>query len=112
VQTDIKLAFDTAYGRNWEEPASVSVVSDVDTQSLAYALDEQGYAVWDSTKLDDRVVVLIDELTKVPSKYSKLIRYTVEELVRIGELGRGETMATDTLRKVHLVKSLGGTIIR
>ena len=112
TETDIKLAFDIAYGRNWKDPVSASTLSDTATQDLSYALDEQGYAVWDSGRIGDRVVVARDELVKVPAKHSRLIRYTVEELVRIGELGKGETMPTDALRKVHLVKSLGGTIVR
>ncbi len=88
------------------------MLSGTATKDLTAALDGQGYAIWDSANLDDTVMVVKDDLVKVPAKHSHLIRYSVEELARIGELGRGEDMATDDLRKVHLVKSLGGTIVR
>lgn len=112
VEAALKLGFDIAYGRNWKQPVNASMLSDTATKDLTAALDSAGYATWDSAKLGDTIVVVKDELVKVPTKHSHLIRYTVEELVRIGELGKGEDMATDDLRKVHLVKSLGGTIVQ
>ena len=111
VESDLKVAFDIAYGRNWQAPTRVEPLSKPDTRSLTNSLDTQGYAVWDSARLDDTIIVIRDELIKVPTRHSHMIRYSVEELIRIGELGKGEDMSTDDLRKVHLVKSLGGTII-
>ena len=112
VENDIQIAFDIAYGRNWKQPLSVESLSKGNGKALASAIDANGYVVVSSDRLDDTVVVVKDPFVKVPAKHSSLIRYTVEELVRIGELGRGEDMTTDNLRKIHLVKSLGGTIIQ
>ena len=113
TQNDIGLAFDIAYGRKWWNPIQVSsLTKDKDSKSLGYMLDKQGWAVVDSKRLKDRVLVVNDELVKVAPKHRKLPRYTVQELVRLGELGKGAAMTKDNLRKVHLVKSLGGTIVQ
>jgi len=48
----------------------------------------------------------------VPPMYDGLARYTVEELVRIGEAGEGMKLTVGDLRRVHLVKQyLGGTVV-
>ncbi len=114
VENDLQLAFDIAYGKNWKQPPNaISLsISKGNGKALTAAIDANGYAVWNSDRLGDTVVVLRDELVKVPVKHSNLIRYTVEELIRIGELGQGEDMATNDLHKIHLVKSLGGTIVQ
>jgi len=88
VEADLGLAFDIAYGHKFQQPLLIEPLSKGSTKDLAYALDSQGYAVWDSDRLGDTVVVVNDILVKVPTKHGHLIRYTVEELVRIGELGR------------------------
>ena len=53
-----------------------------------------------------------DELVTVETRHRYLPRYTVQELVRLGELGRGAKMSEETLRNVHLVKRLGGTVVQ
>lgn len=111
VEHDLKTAFDIAYGRNWEQPLRVTPISDTAHGDMARMLDQQGYAVWDSDVLDDRVVVARDNLVKVPARHANLPRYTVQELVRIGQLGKGTTVDDETFRKIHLVKALGGTIV-
>lgn len=112
VEHDLGLAFDIAYGHKWNQPLLTPSLSKGNSEDLVYALHNEGFAVWDSERLGDTVVVVKDLLVKVPAKHGHLIRYTVEELVRIGELGKGENMTLDTLRNIHLVKSLGGTIVQ
>lgn len=111
TQEAIGLAFDIAYGRKWWEPVSVAGLEKTRSE-VGHALDNQGWVIVDSERLDDQVLVVKDDTVKVKSKHRKLPRYTVQELVRLGELGRGAAMTEDNLRRVHLVKRLGGTIVR
>ena len=114
VTADIQLAFQIANGDKWPEPRFVRQLAkpnDDDSELLTQLLDEHGWAVIDSTRLQDRIVVTNDTVVKVPAKHSTLIRYSVEELVRIGELGRGKQLTTAELNGIHLVKHLGGTVV-
>jgi uracil-DNA glycosylase family 4 len=115
TETAVKLAFDIAYGRAWWPPIStkgLSSDSNGEATKIAYGLLHEGYVVIDSKRLKDRVVVVRDDLVKVPKKHHLLPRYSVQELVRLGELGKGARMTKKNLRRVHLVKHLGGTIVR
>jgi len=113
TQADIGLAFDIAYGRKWWAPIQVEPLArDEMTQKVTHQLDGQGWVIVKSERLQDEILIVKDDLVKVKAKHRNLPRYTVEELVRLGELGRGAKMTEDNLRKVHLVKRLGGTIVR
>ncbi len=112
VEHDIGLAFDIAYGRKWEEPFAIAPLSKTSDKTLAYSLQHQGYAVVDSKRLGDTVLIVKNGTIVPPAKHGHLVRYTVEELVRIGELGGGATMTTETLQRIHEVKRLGGTVIQ
>jgi len=112
---DIRLAFNIVNGSEWWEPFGIEHTMNPRSHKesyLARLLDSQGWAVIDSAKLDDRIVVVKDDIVKVPVKYAHHIRYTVQELVRIGELGRGHGLPTSELRAIHSVKSLGGAVVR
>lgn len=113
TQADIGLAFDIAYGRKWWDPMKVdSIAKGERSKKIAYAIDEQGWVIVKSKRLGDEVLIVKDDLVKVEARHRSLPRYTVQELVRLGELGRGAKMTKDNLRRVHLVKRLGGTIVR
>lgn len=114
TEKDIGLAFKIVNGYSWWKPLFTKPLAkpnDKTTKDLTYALDSQGWAVYDSLRLNDCIVVVKDDVVKVPVKHMSLIRYTVEELVRIGELGRGQSLTTGELNSIHLVKHLGGTIV-
>ena len=83
-----------------------------DRKWLKDQIDAQGYAVYDSPKLDDRIVVVEDDFAKVPLKYQHHIRYTVVELELLGELGTGYRLTAKRLRAIHVVKEyLGGVVV-
>jgi DNA polymerase len=114
VTKDINKAFRIANGFEWPEPQFIRPLAkpnDEDSALLTQLLDKRGWAAIDSTRLQQRVVVVTDTVVKVPAKYSTLIRYTVEELVRIGELGQGHRLTTSELNGIHLVKHLGGSVL-
>jgi len=114
TEHDIRTAFKIVNGHSWWEPLYIKPLAkpgDKTTQDLTYALDAQGWAIYDSSRLNDRIIVVKDDVVKVPAKHIPLIRYTVEELVRIGELGRGKQLTTGEFNSIHLVKRLGGTVI-
>jgi hypothetical protein len=101
-------------GHEWPEPDFIKPLAkpnDKDSEYLTQLLDEHGWAVIDSTRLQSRVVVVKDNVVKVPAKYAMLVRYSVEELVRLGELGRGKELTTAELNSIHLVKHIGGTVV-
>jgi len=107
TERDIGLAFKIVNGASWWKPLFVKPLAkpnDKSTKDLTYALDTQGWATIDSSRLNDRIVVVKDDIVKVPVKHASLIRYTVEELVRIGELGRGKRLTVGELNAIHLVK--------
>ena len=115
TQNAIGLAFDIAYGRKWWKPTSIDTLAKDngdEAAKIAYAIKQQGWAVIDSERLQDRVIVVRDELVTIETKHRSLPRYTVQELVRLGELGRGANMTEEALRSVHLVKRLGGTVVQ
>ncbi len=115
VQRDIGLAFNIVEGKEWWEPISVKHMSSRDDKlgsDLTNLIDVQGWAAVDSANLEDRIVVVADDNVKVPAKYVNHVRYTVEEMVRIGELGRGQKLTSGELASIHLVKRLGGTILK
>ncbi len=115
IKRDIALAFKIVNGSEWWEPMNVSVLAtdrDKEARDLTALLDARGWAVIDSVRLQDRIVVVKDDLVKVPIKHVDLIRYNVEELVRIGELGSGQRLSTSMLHAIHLTKSLGGKVVR
>jgi hypothetical protein len=114
VTHDIKKAFRIVNGHEWWEPTFMSPLAkpkDDDSKLLTQLLDEQGWARIYSHRLADNVVVVKDDIVKVPAKHVGLIRYSVQELVRIGELGRGKQLTTSELDGIHLVKHLGGTVV-
>ena len=115
VEADIKMAFDFAYGEKWWEPTFIGAVidpTDDDAKFLAQLLDTQGWVVLNATRLGDTVVVVKDDKVKVPIKHGQLARYTVEEMVRIGEMGKGPKLTTQELQQIHLVKrELTGMVV-
>lgn len=114
TQNDIALAYKIVNGNAWWEPLYVKPLAkpnDKATQDLSNLLDARGWAVFDSSRLNDRVLVVKDDLVKIPPKHQSLVRYTVEELTRIGELGRGRQLTLGELNTIHLVKRLGGIVV-
>lgn len=114
IATDIGLAFRIVNGYEWWEPLRVEWLAkpnDSDSKYMTEMLDVQGWFVVDSKRLNDRIVVVKDDLVKVPVKYGQHIRYTVEELVRVGELSAGARLNVGWLDSVHLVKKMGGVVV-
>jgi len=114
VTRDINLAFRIVDGHEWWEPLTFKPLAkpDDDTNTdMLNMVDAQGWALIDSSTLNDRIVVVKDDVVKVPARYANHVRYTVEELVRIGELGRGKKPTVGELASIHLVKRLGGTVV-
>ena len=114
AQLDINLAFGIINGNAWWEPKPVQQLErrGSDSRFLTELLDTKGWAVIDSPRIGDTVVVTRDREVLVPMKYATHVRYTVEEMVKIGELGRGAKLTTGELSTIHLVKTvLKGTVV-
>ena len=112
IQKVVTKAFKIVNGDEWWEPYINQLAKDKQTEDLTAMLSSRGWAHYDSFRLSDRVIVVKDDLVKVPIKYVHDIRYTIQELIRIGELGRGGRISTPELQSVHLVKKLGGVIVK
>jgi len=109
---DIRLAFQIYRGDKWWPPIVRTVAKGTKkNKELGYALEHQGWALVYSERLEDEIIVVKDDQVKVPIAHGKKIRYSMEELVRLGELGRGHRLSKGELASVHLVKSLGGTVV-
>lgn len=114
LKQDIRLGVDIALGRKWWPPVSTQGLRFADDFGPAFtsAIDTQGWADVYSRRLQDEVMVVKTDETTVPINYLNLPRYTVEELVRIGEAGKGQKMTVGDLRRIHLVKQyLGGKVV-
>ena len=82
-------------------------------REIVDAVENQGWAFFWSEILQDRVAVVRDERVKVPAAVAELPIYTVNELVRIGMLGKGKRLSMKDLRMIHVTKKvLDGTVVR
>ena len=93
-----------------EEYKTMTAVSDSD---LIDKLGEKGYAVVRLTRVEDVVIVVTDKDVQVPPHLAdKLVIYTLEELVRMGEVGKAARFNGADYKHIHLVKKiLGATVI-
>ena len=111
---DIQLAVDIAQGDKWWPAVSVDglrFAPDV-TVAMKSALDKQGWVNLYSRRLEDEIVITSIDNPDIPFIYQDLPRYTVEELTRLGEVGKGQRLTVGDLRKIHLVKHhLGGKVV-
>jgi DNA polymerase len=80
---------------------------EIEKRDFSEAISKQGWAILYSAILSDKLVVTKDETTKVPSSVSSLNypRYSLEELLRIGMLGRARQINMTMLRAIHTIKT-------
>jgi uracil-DNA glycosylase family 4 len=115
---DLQLAAAIFRGDKWWPPITGTlpinggIVDSEDVARLHATLTANHWALVRSSKLEDDIVIVEDDLVKVPMKYVNYPRYTVQELVRVGSMGRGGQPTLGELAAIHLVKRLGGTIVQ
>ena len=110
IQADIALAVGIANGDR-TYPLIDSGVTRVDENEIRSQLDKRGWVAVYARKLEAHIVCVRDDQVKVPRKIA-LPRYTVDELVHIGQISHHPSPAPDVLRAIHLVKTeLGGEIV-
>ena len=85
----------------------------IQTDTLVDRLTDEGYAVINLHRIEDTVVVTKDSNVSVPDTISSsYVVYTLEELLRMGELGKAARFNTVDYKRIHLVKKiLGATVI-
>ena len=93
-----------------EEYQTMVELSDTD---LIDKLGENGYAIVRLTRVEDVVIVIADKDVKPPPHLAeKLVIYTLEELVKMGEVGKAARFNGADYKHLHLVKKmLGATVI-
>jgi uracil-DNA glycosylase len=93
-----------------EEYQTMVSLSDTD---LIDKLGEQGYAIVRLTRVEDVVIVVADKNVEIPSHLAdKLVVYTLEELVKMGEVGKASRFNGADYKHLHLVKKiLGATVV-
>lgn len=114
LTSDVSLAVDIASGRRWWPPVSAKdlVFEEDGHTGLSSALDRHGWSMVYSRRLQDQIVVVADESVVIDRRFDDLPRYTLAELVKIGELGRARSMSVADLRRLHLVKQyLNGEVM-
>ena len=72
--------------------------------TLRKRLDRDGSVRLYSKRLRDVIVVLDTDSRSVPEKWRDYPRYTVEELVRVGELAKAQRLSGRELRQMHFLK--------
>ena len=93
-----------------EEYKQMVSISDTD---LIDKLGENGYAIVRLTRVEDVVIVVADKNVEPPSHLAdKLVIYTLEELVKMGEVGKASRFNGADYKHIHLVKKiLGATVV-
>ncbi len=76
-------------------------------------IGDDGYAVVRLTRVEDVVIVVKDMDVDVPSHLTdRMVVYTLEELVKMGEVGKAARFNGADYKHVHLVKKiLGATVV-
>ncbi len=76
-------------------------------------IGDDGYAVVRLTRVEDVVIVVKDMDVDVPSHLAdRMVVYTLEELVKMGEVGKASRFNGADYKHVHLVKKiLGATVV-
>ncbi len=116
---DYRLAFNIAYGKAWEPPPinTALIGTEPDREVIGAELADQGWTLVYSPRLEAEVIVMQDKHVLLKKAHRRgieegsLIAYTVEEMVRLGEYGKGKRLTTDQLRAVHFVKSLDAVVV-
>ncbi len=85
----------------------------VDTDStLIDQLGDRGWALIRSSRIMDLMVVMKDAQVSVPQQLlDNYVVYTMEELMRLGEIGQGASFTTDDYQRIHLVKREFGAMV-
>lgn len=91
------------------------VVKDGSGKDLGKVIDKKGWAMIHSDVLATKIVLLKNETyaNRVPRALYDLTQYTVEEWLKVGQIGakRGG-WTTEELRRLHFVKSeMGGEVV-
>jgi DNA polymerase len=93
-----------------EEYLSMTNLSDTD---LVDQLSDRGYAVLRLSRVEDVVLVVRDADVSPPAHLEdKLVVYTLEELIKMGEVGKAARFNSVDYKRLHLVKKLfGGEVV-
>jgi hypothetical protein len=85
-------------------------LSDTD---LVDQLSDRGYAVLRLSRVEDVVLVVRDTEVSPPAHLeNKLVVYTLEELIKMGEVGKASQFNSVDYKRLHLVKKLfGGEVV-
>ncbi len=115
IRTTLQLALALRFGRAqtpWPAWEQVDVLGKKGTD-LGPSIDKQGWALAYWEALGQQVVVT-DPRKKatIPSAIAHLPRYEVEELIAMGEIGKGRKVTAEMVQAIHMVKhEFGGTIM-
>lgn len=90
----------------------VTVLTEADIlgegRSLAAHVQKKGWYVTYSHAFGDHILVTADEDTPyrvtIPAKFRDYPRYTIEELIRLGESAVGSGWSREELKRLHMVK--------
>ena len=115
IQNTLQLALAIRFGKAqtpWPAWEQVEVLGRKGTD-LGPSLDRQGWALAYWEALGQQVVV-VDKRKKTitPAAIAHLPRYTVEELIALGEIGKQKKVTAEMMQAIHMVKhEFGGTVV-
>lgn len=113
ILDDIRTAYQLQQGEETLPSSDYLTMTSLSDSSLIEKLASQGYAIVRLTRVEDVVLVLKDEGVTPPSRLAdKLVTYTLEELIRMGEVGKAARFNSTDNKRIHLVKKmLGATVV-
>ena len=110
IQSDISLAVDIATGKIDYPRVELATVEQWDSNEnrsqMAARLEKNGWVVVHSHRLGATILYVRDAKVKIPRKHISLPVYTIDELVRLGEISRRSPANKDIMQSVHLFKTV------
>lgn len=113
--SDLALARKITTASEWWptiDPADIETFGGKSREQFAAKMRRHGYAKVYVPKLKDVIVVTENDKTRLPEPLKQFPRYTMPELVKLGQTAAIRGLTWAEMRRVHLVKaSLGGEIV-
>jgi DNA polymerase len=82
------------------------------SDQLRKQVEDHGWALVWSNRLQQKIVYVINDEVVVPDEWAHYVRYTAEEMLKLGELAANQHIGTKDLQRIHLVKKeLGGHVL-
>lgn len=113
IHEDMMRAQALLLGQESLPPEDYEMIVSYSGGDLITRIGSDGYALVRLGRVRDIVVVTSDSTVEIPESLTSRPRYTLEELVKLGEYGRAHRLSNEAYTGIHLVKKiLGGVVLK